>query len=433
MSKKIKVAIVGCGHRSEVYASYSLKEPEKMSIVAVVDPNDIRLNRIGDKFHVSRENRFHSVEEFLEKKIIADAVINGTMDRIHHETAIPLLKAGYHMLLEKPIALSKKELLDIYHTAKDNHCKVMICHVLRYTPFYRTIKQMIMDGTLGEVFQIITEENVSFHHMATAFVRGKWNSSLTCGSEIMMAKCCHDLDVISWLKSGVAPKYVSSMGGLYLYKKEKAPVGSGMKCLVDCKIESTCQYSARKMYLDSNVWNFYAREYLDRFEDRDTMERLEWSLRENNPMGRCVWQCDNNVMDHQSVMIKYEDGSVATHILSTGTARPSRTIHVIGTKAEIYGDMTEGAIYLRKHDLTVKDKGENLYEEIKIDCNAGGGHGGGDERLSEDFCHFIEGTSTSISSTEIGDSIYGHMIGFDADVAMKENRVVLIDLEMEKV
>jgi predicted dehydrogenase len=302
----------------------------------------------------------------------------------------------------------------------------MICHVLRYAPFYVKIKEMLLAGDVGEVFQIITEENVSYHHLATAFIRGKWNNSDKCGSEIMMAKCCHDLDIISWLKSGVKPTHVSSTGGLYLFNEDKAPVGSGTKCMVDCKIEKDCPYSAKKIYVENDVWDVYAREYLDKFDDRDTMERLEWSLKEDNPMGRCVWHCDNNVMDHQSVIIEYEDGTVATHVLSGATSRPSRTIHIIGSKAEIYGDMSEGAIYYRTPNPGKVKAGEDLFDEEKIIVDVSGGHGGGDYKLSQDFCHFLNNDSTAISTTEISDSIYGHMIGFDADTAMKERKVVEI-------
>ncbi len=428
MDKLVKVALIGCGHRSEVYASYSLKHPDLMKVVAVVDPRDVRLHRMGDMFSVSKENRFHSVEQFLNAKIVADAVINGTMDSIHYKTSIPLLEAGYNMLLEKPIAINKEELLGIYETSIKNNCKVMICHVLRYAPFYVKIKELINDGDIGEIIQIVSEENVSFHHMATAFVRGKWRSKEACGSNIMMAKCCHDLDIISWLKSGMKPTHVSSLGGLYLYKEEKAPKGAGSKCLVDCDVEKNCIYSAKKMYLDANVWSFYSREYLDKFEQKEGEDLLEWSLKENNPLGRCVYKCDNDVMDHQSVMIEYEDGTHAVHVLQGGTMRPSRTIHIIGTKAEIYGDITEGKIYLRTANIGKKDAGEELYDEQIIEMDNSGGHGGGDYRLSADFCHFINDSSTSISTTEIGDSIYGHIIGFEADLAMREKKVVKIKL-----
>ena len=429
MKKQIKVAIVGCGHRGEVYGGYSLEHPKQMKVVAVVDPNKVRLKKLGDLYNVKEENRFDIFEDFISKKLELDAVINTTMDKTHHETSIPILKAGYNMLLEKPIALNKEQVIDIYNVSKENNCKVMICHVLRYTPFYIKIKELILSGELGDVFQIITEENVSYHHIATAFIRGKWNNSEKCGSEMLMSKCCHDLDAISWLKSGVKPIYVSSFGGLFFYKEENAPKGSGTRCLVDCDIESTCQYSARKMHIDNNYWDYYAREYLDKFEDRDSIERLEWSFKEKNPLGRCVFRSDNNIVDHQTATIEYEDGTIATHILSGATSKPSRTIHIIGTKGELYGDSTDSVIYLRKPNIEKKDSAENLFDEIKFDIDSTGGHGGGDARISADFINFINGDETSISSTEIGDSIYGHVIGFDADIAMKERRVVKINLD----
>jgi predicted dehydrogenase len=423
MPKTVNAAIVGCGSRGRTYAKYALENPDELVISAVVEPNEYRLHMTGDMFNVGNDMRFTNLDDFLSNKPDIDAVINGTMDRDHYETGMKIMDTGYHMLLEKPMCLTKEELMELYDKSVEKDVRVMICHVLRYAPFYLEIKKRIMAGDLGRIHSIVTEENVSFHHMASAFIRGKWGNYDKCGSHIMMSKCCHDLDILTWMKSGSAPVYVSSFGGLFNFIEKNAPEGSGNKCTVDCEISDQCEYNAQKMYVDNEKWGYYAREYLDTFDDRDTRERLEWSLGEENPFGKCVWRSDNNVNDHQTVIIEFEDGCTASHNLIGGTAKPCRTIHIVGTKGEIYGEMESGSFVIRKPDMDLPE----FYREETVDISVQGeGHGGGDARLSEDFVRYIQGEGTSVSNTDIGDSIYGHLIGFSAHEAMKEKKVVKI-------
>jgi hypothetical protein len=178
------------------------------------------------------------------------------------------------------------------------------------------------------------------------------------------------------------------------------------------------------MYVDQELYGFYTREHLDDFPDRDEPGRLEKSLREGNPYGRCVWRCDNNVPDHQTVMIEFDDGSTASHNLIGGTAKPSRTIHIAGTRGEIDGCMEDGTIRLRKPDLA--EKGQHVEKTIRL-SDAGDGHGGGDMGLMEDFVKYMKNGKSSISTTELADSIYGHLIGFNAQEALEKRTVVQIE------
>ncbi|MBN2558653.1 MAG: Gfo/Idh/MocA family oxidoreductase [Clostridia bacterium] len=423
MERPIEIAIVGCGNRGRVYGQYALDEPGRMRIKAVVEPNVYRRELTGDKFGVPADMRFGSLDAFISSGTEVDAVINATMDREHYATARAIIGAGYDMLIEKPVCLAKDELMELYGLAVEKGVRVMVCHVLRYAPFYVEIKKRILSGELGDIHSMVTEENVSFHHYATAFVRGKWGNSDVCGSQILMSKCCHDLDIITWLKSGTAPSYVASFGGLFNYIDSRMPAGAGERCTAGCGISENCEYDAGKMYVGKRLWNYYATEYLDSYADRDSQERLGWSLGEKNPYGRCVWKCDNNVMDHQTVMIEFEDGCTVSHNLLGGTAKPDRTIHIAGTKGEIYGSMESGSFCVRKPDLEKPEQ----YNEETVDIKAGiDGHGGGDLRLAADFVSYIKGEGTSVSTTELGDSIYGHLIGFGAHEAMTGRKVVAI-------
>jgi len=100
--------------------------------------------------------------------------------------------------------------------------------------------------------------------MAVAFVRGKWNNKEACASSMLMAKCCHDLDFIMWMKSGIPPKRVASFGSLSQFTPHKAPKGARTRCLLDCKIEEQCIYSARKHYLNHpERWAMYVWNILE--------------------------------------------------------------------------------------------------------------------------------------------------------------------------
>jgi len=423
--RPITAIIVGAGHRSLLYASYALEHPEELKIVGVVEPDAIRRNETCKKFSIAEENAFESVDELLERPVMADAVINGTMDALHVPLTIPLLKKGYNVLLEKPIGISKEEVMDLWKTAQETGKIVMICHVLRYAPFYVEIKKRIASGDIGKVIHIETAENVSYHHMATAFVRGKWGSKARCGSGMLMAKCCHDLDIVSWMKSGVAPVSVASFGELTQFKRENAPDGAGTRCLVDCKIEDKCPYSAKRLYIDKGLWKFYAWESIEHLGGSQASDEVKIeSLKTNNPYGRCVWHSDNDVVDHQAVIVHFEDGCIAVHSLIGATARPCRTIHIVGTEGEILGVMEDGQFVVRHPSLEV-DR-EYTEEVVKIDVQMDM-HGGGDMRLVEDFVRRLRGESPSISSTVLEDSIYGHLIGFAAEQSADEKRSIDID------
>lgn len=421
MSNPITAIIVGAGHRGLCYANYAKQHPEELRIVGVADPNEWRRAQAAQIHGFGPEMCFESAEELASKGRLADAIINGTMDTEHVPTSLPLLAAGYHILLEKPIATRESEVRDLLAAARKYDRIVMICHVLRYAPFYTAIKQKLLDGEIGELVSIVTEENVSYHHMAVGYVRGKWNRS-DDGITMLMAKCCHDLDLITWFKSGIRPLRVASFGSLMQFKPENAPPGSGTRCLVDCQIERECPYSAKRNYIEQGLWGFYAWQSI---EDSDmSLETKIRSLEQDNPYGRCVWHCDNDVVDHQNVIIEFADGSTAVHNMVGGTSKPCRTIHLIGTEGEIYGVMDDGYFVVR-HPDTSKGSGSEWSEE-RFETGALGGHGGGDLRLAADFVHTLQGKPRSISCTDLEDSIYGHLIGFAADRARVDHTCVEI-------
>jgi predicted dehydrogenase len=417
----VTVAIIGAGHRSVGYAKYALRHPDRMKVVAVADPDEVRREGVAQTHAIPPAMRFGSYEEMAARPKLADAVINGTMDRMHHDSTMPFLAAGYNVLLEKPIAPSEREVRGLIGASKKYNRLVMICHVLRYAPFYSTVKKLLTDNKIGQIIALHTTENVSYHHMATAFVRGRWNNRDT-SAPMLLAKCCHDLDLLAWFMSGVPAVRVASFGALSQFKLENAPAGSTDRCLNGCKIESTCPYSARTMYITQGLWKPYAWEAIENIPNPTVEQKIE-SLKTNNPYGRCVWRCDNNVVDHQSVSVQFANGVTASHDMLCATSRPCRKIHIIGNLGEIEGDMEAGEIFLR-HPAPNPDPAYSE-EKIKIE-EQGDGHGGGDSRLIEDFISTITGQKAA-ALTKIEDSLTGHLIAFAADRAMMENRVVEIE------
>ena len=408
----LNVVILGAGNRGSVYGSYAEHHPDATRVVGLADPDPIRLARAAQRFNVPPERCYESAQALAAADRFADAAINTTMDREHLATTLPLLEAGYDVLLEKPFAVSADELWQFVDTVQRTQRKLMICHVLRYAPFYLAIRQRVAAGDIGHIAHVRTAEYVRYDHMAAGFVRGKWNRRDV--NPILLAKCCHDLDLICWMKSGAWPRRVTSVGGRSIYTPEQAPAGAGKRCLVDCDIERDCPYSAKRVYVEQKRWGQYAWHCIEHLGKPTDDDKLH-SLRTDNPHGRCVWHTDTDQLDHQAVTIEFDDGSTAEHALVGGTPEAVRQIHLIGTRGEIEGNLEDGA-------FTVRPIGGEP-EHVKLDVT-GDMHGGGDLRLVGDFLRIVRGEPASISTTHLNDSLASHLIAFAADEAVTKGKVV---------
>lgn len=422
----ITAIIVGAGHRSMIYASLAEYLPDDFKIVGVADLDPLRCRKVREKYGFPESMCFASNEELMKHGKLADVIINGTMDADHVPTTVPMLEKGYDVLLEKPFAINRAEVEQLAEAVKRTGRKVMICHVLRYAPFYVKIKELLNSGVIGEVVNIQTAEHVSYHHIANCFIRGKWRRKDLGGTSMLVQKCCHDIDLICWFMSGIAPKQVSSFGSRSFFNREHAPENSGEYCMNDCPYEHSCNYSCRKINLEHITrWSDYVWRDMEHIEN-PTMEDYEKELlRRDTPYGKCVWKMDNDVVDRQSVIIEFVNGATATHDMVGGTARPCRKIHIIGTQGEIEGVMDNNSITLRTIDTPIG------YKEEKIDLadegdttGAFGGHGGGDLRLAKDFYDLVSGKAPSISCTLLEDSLNGHRLAFDADTARESGKVI---------
>lgn len=421
----ITAVVVGCGDRACVYAEEGVFSLKKIKVVAAVDPDENRLKYMREHFGVPAKMCFTGQDELLAMGKIADCVINGTMDQYHKQTAIPFLEQGYHMLLEKPIVNNEADLMEIKRIADEHGCILMTCHVLRFAPFYRKIKETILAGAIGKPISIQTSERVGYAHSSMSYIRGKWRKESECGSSLLLAKCCHDLDLLCWLNNSTVPDEVSSFGGRDFITPENAPDGAGTRCLTDCseEVRRNCIFDVTPMYLNNCLLPWYPWQCTGKdYREISDEEKID-SLKTYNPHGVCAFKAGGDIVDHQVVSIKFANGSTAVHTMVLGCAKPGRSIWISGTRGEIEGRADDGILFLRNYDRKT-----SAYTEQKFDfCDLygeTGGHFGGDKGLMADFCDVLAGKTPSVSYTSIEDSINGHVLVYRADEAMQKGTVV---------
>lgn len=426
MAKQIKVVLLGAGNRANVYAKTALKHPDLMQVVGIVDPDPVRRELMREKYGVDPSCCYADVSEFVAVEKFADAVINGTMDHLHVPTSIPVLEKGYDLLLEKPFATNEEEARELCRVAHENGRRVVIGHVLRYTDFYRAIKEQLLSGVIGQIISIESCEHVNYHHMAVSYVRGKWRSEQLCFAPMLLAKSCHDIDILVWMMGDNAPVRVSSFGADFQFGKARKPAGAGERCVVDCPYEKDCCFSARANYLAADRWGQYVWKSLEG-EGELTAERKAESLATDNPYGRCVWdfERDGNV-DHQTVHIQFANGATGSFTMVGGSAKSERNIHIVGTKGEIKGTFEDGRFVVRVMlPGTKAGYAERVYDMNASDdmIGARGGHGGGDRNLVLDFLDYLNGAKPSVCCATLEDSLRSHLVVYAADRARKNNAI----------
>ena len=407
---RIRIAIAGVGSRGKnAYGLELTYMKDRAVVTAVADTNEERLNLAGDMHGVPSSMRFHSAEEMLSLPKLADAVFICTQDRQHVPEALMALRKGYDVMLEKPISPSLEELQEITRVQRETGRRVVVCHVLRYTPFFQTIKKTIDSGKIGEVVSIQALENVRYWHQAHSFVRGNWRREDET-SPMILAKCCHDLDYLVWL-CGRKCERVSSYGSLMYFKPENAPEGAAMRCTQGCKAKDKCPYDAEKIYLtnrETGILHGNTEWPVDVLAENPTEEKIRSAI-ENGPYGRCVFHCDNDVVDHQIVNMEMEGGAAITLTMSAFTSIGGRTVKVMGTLGDLWGDMHENRIKITRfgEEPEIIDLGK---EERDF-----AGHGGGDHLLVEEFVSLMEGAEPNDTVTTLETSVESHLVALVAE------------------
>ena len=365
----MKFALIGAGQRGMIYSEYAHFK-KGIEIVAVAEPDPKRREIAAEKFSIGKERQYADAEELFQAGKLCDAVIISTLDKDHYQQAMKALEVGYDILLEKPISPDPRECMRISEEAGRRGRKITVCHVLRYTDFFSTIKRVLDTGELGRIVAIQHNENVGNFHIAHSFVRGNWRRSDTT-SPIILAKSCHDMDILAWLAESEASK-VASFGSLAHFKEENAPAKSTARCL-DCPVADQCHYNAVRAYLP--VRGYWPASVLTPDQSEEgIMEALR-----TGPYGRCVYRCDNTVCDHQVTITKFSSNAV-----------------------------------------------DPVEKRVIRTAVPNAGHGGGDALLMEDFVGNLENDSAE-SRTAIKNSIESHIMAYAAEQSRVTGKMVDMD------
>lgn len=405
----VEAVLLGAGGRGyEAFGAFALRNPHLLKFVAVAEPLDDRRERFARAHGLPPERCFRSWEEVLAGPQLAPALVNATMDRDHIASTLAAIRSGYHILLEKPMAVTAQDCVALVNAAEAADRVLAIGHVMRYSPFFSTLHDIVHSGRLGDVVTVEHKENVAFWHMAHSFVRGNWGNS-DRSAPMILAKCCHDLDVLVWIL-GRRCLRVSSFGSLTHYRAERAPAGAPARCTDGCPVEPDCPYSAMRQYLGPNTgWPVSAIAV-----DLSYEGRLK-ALREG-PYGRCVYRCDNNVVDHQVIHLEFEGGLTVAFTMHGHSHDNVRTMRYSGTRATLRGH--EG-----RHEMILHDYLTGREDRINPG-HAVGGHGGGDNGLVGDFVRAVRNPSSASVRTSCRESLESHLIAFAAEEARTTGAII---------
>jgi predicted dehydrogenase len=413
--KEITVVVVGAGSRGSTYARFT-KDLPQVKIVAVAEPNEESRRRFASEYSLQPENVFKDWQSLAQHGRVADVAIVATQDSMHRDSAVALLDQGYHMLLEKPLAPHLRDCEEIIDAANRNGKIFAVCHVLRYTDYSRKLKEIIDSGEIGEIVSIQHLEPVVWWHQAHSFVRGHWRNEEE-SSFMLLAKSCHDIDWLLFMLNRRCER-VSSFGNLTHFRKECRPEGAAERCL-DCSIERSCPYSAKRIYLDDSH-NTGWRDWPLTAVTPDVTEAGILTALQEGPYGRCVYSCDNDAVDHQVVNFEFEGGRTASFTMTAFAPAINRCTRFFGTHGYIEGDSNNIRIY----DYLTGWK--PTIDINQLDGTISGGHGGGDQRMVEAFFRAVAENNQAYILSGASASLESHRVVFSAEQARKEGRVISI-------
>lgn len=420
MTKPSTFIVIGAGSRGTQYASYALEFPRQARCVGVAEPREYVRRRLAEAHGLSSGQIFTDWRELLDQPRLADAAFITTLDDLHTAPAVALAEKGYHLLLEKPMAPTEEECQRIVAAVQKAGVMLAVCHVLRYTAYTRKLKQLLAEDEIGEVVGLNLVEPIGWWHFAHSFVRGNWRRE-DLSNPMLMAKSCHDLDWILHIMGGRCES-VASFGGLKHFRREEAPQGSTARCL-DCPLKDNCVYSAKRIYLDwlreENHTGWPVNVMVENYGGASTEENVLRALREG-PYGRCVYRCDNDVMDNQVVSMQFDGRRTANFTVTAFTEMAARRMQVYGTRGEIHGD----GRYL--HVFNFHSKQTTAYDTESGGGSILGGHGGGDFGLMRAFVAALNEDDPSKILSGPEETLLSHRMVFVAE--RSRNTRQMIDL-----
>ncbi len=430
----IRLAAIGAGQRGmDVYGRYALDHPQEVEFIAVAEPIPQRRDRFVSAHDVAPAMQFTTWTDLLNQPKVADAVVISTQDQNHIAPALAALEAGYDVLLEKPMATTLADCVALVRAAEQTGRVLQICHVMRYTDLFTQVHDIVQSGRLGEIITVEHRENVAYWHMAHSYVRGNWRRKDET-SPMILAKCCHDLDILYWIL-GEQVTRLSSFGSLRHFRQDAAPRPDvPARCTDGCPVEADCPFSAPGIYLQHRPFRAIAAVF-GQPEDADLTPYLDWPLTtlahgdkrpealryalEHGPYGRCVYHSDNDVVDHQVVMMETERGTSVTLFMHGHSHQQSRTMRYDGTRG------TLEATFAMQNEIKIHDHLTGKTEVIEWFSGIDG-HGGGDQKLMAAFVAMLrDGTRAPL--TDARASLESHLLAFAAEEARLTGAVVNLD------
>jgi predicted dehydrogenase len=399
LSRPLTAIVLGAGNRGNVYAGYAAAHPDELKIVGVAEPVAHKNERFAKKYGIADEHRFVTWEHALDVPKFADLVFITMPDRLHYLAAMKGLEVGYDLLLEKAIAQSWAQCRNILVQSRTYDRIVAVCHVLRYTPYFRKLKELVDNGTIGDVVSVQHLEPVEHIHMSHSFVRGPWRNSIE-STPMILSKSCHDLDILRWI-IGKPCRRVQSFGSQSKFIPARAPQGAPRRCTDGCPVEAECPFSALKVYLGSATWLGHLN--LKTGSKEEILQALK-----TGQYGRCVYHCDNDVVDHQVVNMEFEGGVTAAFSMEALTTYAGRRTRIMGTRGDLVGDEET----IRIGDFAKKSVATLAVKDFAV---IDSGHGGGDYGLVHDLLRSVDRRDPSLLTSTIEASMESHLMGFAAE------------------
>ena len=414
--KKLTIALIGAGGRGKTYTDAALNYPDKYQVIAVAEPVKAKRDFMKDRHNIPAENCFESWEELLEKPKMADILMICTQDKDHYAPAMAAIRKNYDLLLEKPVTPYPEQCMEIAQEAKKYGVKVVVCHVLRYTKFYKAMKDCIDSGKLGEIMNITHTEGVGNIHFSHSFTRGPWRNKEE-SAPMILAKSCHDADLLQWLIGEPCTK-IQSFGTLSHFCKENAPKDAPDYCMDGCPHKDECFYYAPELYKTENWAGCLRHVVANKFEPTD--EEVNSALKKGQ-YGRCAYKCDNDVVDHQVVNMQFGKDKYVCFTMSAFN-KGGRTTTIMGTKGELNANMEDCSMTL--YDFATEKTVTIMEADDSFDDTINGGHGGGDDGIMVDLYEYIANNNPSKSISDISVSCRNHLICFAAEDARIEGGVI---------
>ncbi len=405
----IKLAIVGAGSRGQMYAHHALELPEHVQVVAVAEPRLEWRQRVAAAHELPPERCFTNWEELAAAGKVADAVVIATPDALHLAPCLAFAEMGCHLLVEKPLALREADCQAIVAAVERAGVIMGVAHVLRYTAHTHAMREVLHSGEIGRIVSVQHLEPVGWWHQAHSFVRGNWRNEAE-STFMLMAKSCHDLDWLRYMMDEPCSA-VASFGGLFHFKKENQPKGAAERCL-DCRVAAECPYDAQRFYLER--FDAGARHWpLDVLAAEVTRGNLLTALR-SGPYGRCVYSCDNDVVDHQVVNLEFQSGATVAFTMTAFTPQAPRQTKFFGTHGQLSTDGVQ---------IGVMDFVSGKERTFTPDAGASG-HGGGDYAFMDAFLAAVKAGDQSLVVSGPQETLESHRIVFAAEHARRAGTVV---------